>query len=305
VRVRLHRVVAGVIVLGAVSVMAQPVFRSGVELVNFGVTVVDKRGNLVSHLTADDFVVVEEGRSQKIELFVRGDAAPLPLHLGLAFDSSGSMEQDIALSRSAAIKFLNTLPRAEDITLVDFDTEVRVARYGQADFPRLVERIRRRKPDGYTALYDAIGVYLDGAGDDSGQKILVVYTDGGDTRSAMTFNEVIDLVKASDVTVYGIGFLEHQTSSSRMNQRLRLQQLTEASGGQAYFPLSVKELDGIYAKIVEEINARYVLGYQSSDPSADGAWRQVDVRLARGDLKDLRIRTRKGYFAPLRDAGRP
>ena len=73
------------------------------------------------------------------------------------------MEADLKLSRSAAIKFLNTLPEAEDITLVDFDTEVRVARYGQRDFARLVERIRSRKPDGWTALYDALGVYLDGA----------------------------------------------------------------------------------------------------------------------------------------------
>ena len=73
------------------------------------------------------------------------------------------MGADIKLARSAAIKFLNTLNDAKDITLVDFDTEVRVAKFGQQDFPRLVERIRTRKPDGFTAMYDALGVYLDGA----------------------------------------------------------------------------------------------------------------------------------------------
>ena len=83
-------------------------------------------------------------------------------------DTSGSMEADLKLARSAAIKFLNLLPEAEDITLVDFDTEVRVTRYPQRDFARLVERIRMRKSDGWTALYDALGVYLDGA-DDAGR----------------------------------------------------------------------------------------------------------------------------------------
>jgi Ca-activated chloride channel family protein len=277
----------------------QPVFRAGVDLVHFGVTVVDRKGTIVADLAPEDFVLVEQGRPQRLDFVVRADASLVPLHLGLLFDTSGSMVGDIAMSRSAAIKFLNTVSRAEDITLVDFDTEVRVARYGQADFARLVERIRNRKPDGDTALYDALGVYLDGAGSLDGQKILVVYTDGGDTGSAMTFTDAFDLVRASDATVYVIGFLQNQSNFSRMDQRLRLQQIAEATGGQAYFPSSLKELDGVYTKVVEEINARYTLGYQSSNATADGAWRDVEIKLARPDLKGAKIRTRKGYFAPM------
>ncbi len=290
---------------------AQPVFRAGVDLVHFGVTVVDRQGALVTDLGPEDFEVVEEGRPQRIAMFARGDAASAPLRLGLLFDTSGSMVDDIGMSRSAAIKFLNTMERAEDITLVDFDTEVRVARYGQADFPRLVERIRGRKPDGYTALYDALGVYLDGAGGQDGQKVLVVYTDGGDTRSAMHFGDVLDLVRAADATIYAVGFLQHQSHAARMDQRLRLQQIVEATGGQAFFPASIKELDGAYAKIAEELAARYTLGYPSAAP-ADGAWRRVDIRVTRPDLKGAKVRTRKGYFAPLaeragggRDPGGP
>jgi Ca-activated chloride channel family protein len=291
--------------LGGTSSSAQPVFRSGVDLVNFGVTVVDKKGTLVSGLTAGDFVLVEEGKPQRIEFFVRGDQAAVPLRVGLLFDTSGSMEKDIGMSRSAAIKFLNTQTKAQEMTLVDFDTEVRVTRYSQTDFPRLVQRVRERKPDGYTALYDALGVYLDGAGGDDGQKVLVIYTDGGDTGSTMTFGDVFDLVKASDVTIYAIGFLENQSSFGRMEQRLRLQQIAEATGGQAFFPLSLKDLDGVYAKIGEEISARYSLGYQSSDEGRDGAWRTVEIKLSRQDLKGAKIRTRKGYFAPLRAGGPP
>jgi VWFA-related protein len=287
---------------------AQVVFRSGVDLVNFGVTVLDRRGQLVTDLGPSDFVVLEEGRPQEIEHFARGldhDDAPPPLHIGLLFDTSGSMVEDLSFARSAAIKFLNALPQAEDMTLVDFDTEVRVARFTQSEFARLVERIRSRKPDGWTALYDAVGVYLDGSDGQAGRNILVVYTDGGDTRSSITFQEVTDLVKASDATIYAIGFLEHQSTSVRSEQRLRLQQLAELTGGQAFFPRSIEQLDEMYAKVLEEIRARYTLGYQSSDQRTDGTWRAVEIKLTRPDLKGAKVRTRKGYFAPYVEAARP
>ena len=285
---------------------AQPVYRTGVELVHFGVTVVDRKGTPVSGLTVDDFEVVERGTPQPIWYFAQGDADDArPLHLGLLFDCSGSMTEDLSFSRSAAIKFLNTQERAEDITLVDFDTEVRAARFGPRDFPRLVERLRSRKPDGWTALYDALGVYLDGSQDQTGQKVLVIYTDGGDTSSTMSFAEALSLIKASDVTVYAVGFLEHQSSSSRMEQRLRLQQLAESTGGQAIFPMSIKQLDEAYDKIFQELNARYTLGYVSTDRRADGAWREVEVRLTRPELKGAKVRTRRGYFAPYRPGSQP
>lgn len=294
----------------AAPAVAQPVFRVGVDLVSVGVTVVDRKGTLVADLTRDDFKIVENGAPQEISLFTQGTSGDdgdlsVPLHLGLLFDTSGSMVEDLQLSRTAAVKFLNTLPKAEDITLVDFDTEVRVARYGQADFARLVERIRNRKPDGWTALYDALGVYLDGANGDTGQKTMVLYTDGGDTRSSMSFTELIDLLKASDVTVYAIGFLEHQSSSTKAEQRMKLQQIAELTGGQAFFPMSVKQLDDIYGKILEEMKARYTLGYASSDTRQDGTWREVEIRVLRPELKGARLRTRKGYFAPYTEAHKP
>jgi Ca-activated chloride channel family protein len=149
------------------ALAAGQTFRAGVDLVTLGVTVTDRSGAIVHGLGRGDFQVVEDGRPQIVVHFTAGIAEtagvdPVPTHLGLLLDTSGSMEADLKLARSAAIKFLNTLPGAEDITLVDFDTEVRVTRYGQREFPRLVERIRGRKPDGWTALYDALGVYLDG-----------------------------------------------------------------------------------------------------------------------------------------------
>jgi VWFA-related protein len=288
------------LVFSVASLSAQrPTFRAETELVHFGVTVVDRRGNFIADLTAEDFEIVEEGQKQSLRIFARGDdgeSAP-EMHVGLLFDTSGSMGEDIKLARSAAIKFLNTLKDAEDMTLVDFDTEVRVAKYGQGDFPRMVERIRSRKPDGWTALYDALGVYLDGATEDDGRTILVLYTDGGDTRSTIGFSDVMTLVRASDVTVYAIGFLEHQPSSVKAEQRMRMQQITETTGGQAFFPMSMKEIESAYDKILAQIRAQYSLGYASSNTKEDGKWRKVEIKVKRSGLKDLKIQTRKGYFA--------
>lgn len=275
----------------------QPTFRAGVDLVHFGVTVVDKQGKPVTGLQAEDFQIFENGKPQAMKYFTAGEPEQaLPLHLGLLLDTSGSMASDIKDSRAAAVKFVNTLDHAADVTLVDFDTEVRVARFGPDDYPRLVERIRGRKPDGWTALYDAIGVYLNGAQSQDGQKVLVLYTDGGDTTSAMTFRDMLDLCKASDVTVYAVGYMEHQ-GSGRMQQRSELERVAAITGGQAYFPGVAKDLDGVFDRIQQELAARYSLGYLSSDTRTDGAWRGVEIKLHRPDLKGVKLRTRAGYFA--------
>jgi len=290
-------------VMGVHAHQSQRPFRVGVDVINFGVMVVDHQGKPVTGLTADDFQVLENGKPQTVKFFAAGqpDEAP-PLHLGLLLDTSGSMADDLKDARSACVKFVNAMDHAADFTLVDFATDVRVARFGPDDYPRLVERIRERKADGMTALYDAIGVYLDGAQNQTGQKVLVLYTDGGDTTSVMSFRDMLDLLKASDVTVYAVGYLEHQSSGGRLQQRSELQRAADITGGQAYFPAIAKDLDGVFDKIREELAARYSLGYVSTDARTDGAWRNVEIRLQRKDLKGVRLRTRAGYYAPYKPA---
>ena len=280
----------------------QPTFRAGIDLITFGVTVVDKKGNLVTDLTPADFEVIEDGRPQTLKYFARGDGeggVRTATHLGLMLDTSGSMERDLNLARSAAIKFLNLLPEAEDITLVDFDTEVRVTRYPQRDFARLVERIRMRKSDGWTALYDALGVYLDGADGRDGRTILVMYTDGADSRSQMNFGDLMELLRASHVTVYAVGLIEH-AGSQRHESRMRLMQMVDATGGQAFFPSQLKDLDASYEKVLADIKAQYHLGYASTNTAHDGAWRKVEIKIKRPEVK---TRARRGYFAPYKDGG--
>lgn len=277
-----------------------PVFRGGVDLVNITAAVTDGKGNFVTDLAREDFELFEDGRLQTLTHFAVGEPEigrpRADIHLGLLLDVSASMSDDLEFTKTAAVKFLNRLTDAVDVTVMDFDTEVRAARYSQAEFARLIERIRQKKVGGYTAIYDALGVYLDGASGLEGRTIVLLYTDGGDTRSSLPLHDLMDMLKASEVTLYVIGMLEHQLSSGRTLQRMTLQQLADVTGGRAFFPTSAKELDRLYDQVLTEIRAQYTLGYVSTNTKADGTWRKVEVR-PRRDARKLRVRTRPGYFA--------
>jgi len=120
---------------------------------------------------------------------------------------------------------------------------------------------------------------------------------GGDTRSAQTFSDVMAMLKSSDVIVYTIGFLEHQLAPLKNEQKMRLQQIADVTGGEAFFPTTNKALDQVFSRIVSQVRAQYSLGFISSDARKDGTWRKLDVRLNGAHLESLQIRTRKGYYA--------
>ncbi len=285
----------------------QPIFTSGVDVVHVGVSIVDAEGRPIPDLTASDIELYEDGERQDVRYFSRGmrsDRDTMPLHLGLLFDVSGSMTKEGRFAKTAAIRFLGNLTYAQDMTLVDFDGEVRLSRFIQADFPLLVQRIRGRDSSGWTAFYDALGLYLHGAFTQDGRKVLLMYSDGEDTRSRQQYADTIDLIRASDVTVYAIGFQKTPLTSHRMLLRSRLAALTEVSGGRCFFPSSVKELDAIYAEITTELENRYSVGYVSTNARLDGTWRRVEVKLRRDTTgrHDADVRTREGYYAPYREA---
>src|SRR5262249_42466117 len=183
--------------------------------------------------------------------FAVGERSGPQLHVGVLLDVSGSQELDLPFTQTASIKFLKSLGDAVvDVTLIDFSTNVRGGWYPQSDFPRLFERIRGLKTGGETALYDAVGVYLDAARTQDGRKVMVLYTDGADTRSSLRLDQLMDLLKASDSTVYTIGALENQPDMVRVEQRQILMRVAEATGGMAFFPSKVGDLNRIYEQIV-------------------------------------------------------
>jgi Ca-activated chloride channel family protein len=273
-------------------------FRGHVDLVNVGVTVADKKRRLVTDLDASDFAVYEDGRLQTIFAFARGEQAGPPLHVGVLLDVSGSQETDLPFTQTAAIRFQTMLTDAVDMTFIDFADDVRASRFPRSDLAQLTQRVRELRAGGGTALYDAIGVYLDGAAVQDGRKVMVLYTDGGDTKSRLDLDELMKLLKASDVTVYAIGALRNQPPFAQAAPRAILSDIAEATGGAAFFPGSAKDLDRIYEQVLGEVRAQYTIGYLSANEKTDGAWRKLEVKITRPDSKNLRIRARKGYFAP-------
>jgi Ca-activated chloride channel family protein len=291
----------GVLGLAVTLGASQKTFRTATDVVLLPVTVLGRGNALVRGLAQGDFEVFEDGTRQTLTFFSEGDAgAAVPLHLGLLLDTSGSMEKELATAATAAIRFVNALDQAVDVTFVDFATEVRVSRFSPASYPHLFERMRDHEAEGATALYDAIALYLAAASEQDGQKVLLLYSDGEDSTSSTNYGRMSEMLRLSDVMVYAIGYLDSLTGNSRGMSQLRLNDLAHQSGGEAFYPQGRQALDEIYARIKDEISSRYTLGYVSSNPKTDGKWRKLEVRAISPAAKGAKVRSRPGYFAPIR-----
>ncbi len=299
------RLVAGgiaVLVLASTaSAQKAPVFRAGLDLVNVTVTVRDEKGRLVSDLTAADFVVREDGRPQGLEVFAPAarpeEREELALNLGMLFDTSESMRKDLKLSQESAIRFLDAIPRARDLLLIFFDRDIRLSRYNSENQQGIFGRILEAEGQGFTALYDAITVYLSRVVDTPGRKVLVIFSDGDDTTSQVPPQEVQKLVRSSDAVIYPVAFAGEFRPGSAEGLRARsfLHSIAELSGGRVFQPTASRELAGIYQSILDELGTQYVLGYASDDPRRDGRFRRITVEVKRPGVK---VRHRPGYEAP-------
>ncbi len=271
------------------------------DVVNVTVTVRDEDGNLVSDLEAADFVVKEDGREQALQVFAPAadpeEREELVLNLGMLFDTSSSMRDNLELSQRSAIRFLDSIPRARDLILIFFDRDIRISRYSSENQQGIFERILETEGEGYTALYDSIAVYVSRILGTPGRKVLVIFTDGDDTTSSTSPAEVVQLVRSTNVTIYPIAFSSDRRSGRRIELRARsfLGELAKSSGGKVFRPLAYRELADIYNGILDELNGQYVLGYVSDNAERDGKYRRLEVQLRRDDL---RLRHRPGYNAP-------
>ena len=285
----------------------QPVFSSGTGVVNVTLTVRDAQGRLISDLKQDEFVVQEDGRPQVVQVFARavepGPNETLALDLGLLLDTSESMIKMLKLSQEAAVRFLESIPRARDLITIFFDEDIRLSRYDSENQQGLIERIETIKGGGLTALYDAIAVYLARVQDANGRKVLVLFTDGEDSRSAIGLGDLLQAIRSSAVTIYPIGIMGGFPSGSTrlLQSRAFLQQIADITGGQLFTPSTSKDLGLIYQKILDELSAQYVIGFVSDNPRQDGRFRKLRVDVRRDGLK---VRHRTGYFAPVPVASR-
>ena len=267
-----------------------------VDLVIFNVTVTDSRGRHVSLLKQSDFHIYEENRLQDITLF---EAEDVPASVGLVIDNSGSMHNKRADVAKAALAFAASSNPEDEMFVVNFNEKVYQGLPPEIQFTNDLDQIRsallRTAAVGLTALYDALAQGIDhlSAGTRD-RKALVVLSDGGDNASHRTLEEVVRVAQRSSATLYTIGLYD-ETNRDRNPAVLRM--IATLSGGRAYFPDSVSDLEQVWRDIAGAIRSQYTIGYRSSNPTRDGMFRNVKITVSRGG-RTLRVTTRPGYVGP-------
>lgn len=292
---------AGVFAASAPTAQQRQSFRAGVELVPLNVTVVDTSKRYISNLTRDDFIVMENGVPQTLTFFAR---TGIPLALAVLIDSSASMEQTLHTAQEAAVGFVRRLGPADMATVIDFDSKIQVAQEFTEDQPALEQAIRSTQAGGSTSLYNAVYIALRELNrrfsfenpDAPWRRAMVVLSDGKDTSSLVTFEEVLDAVARSDTVIYTIGLTDRASGGAGPGRdgEFVLSRLAQQTGGRAFFPTDVKDLAGIYSDIRNELASQYSLAYESASGRGDGKWRSIAVRVNRSDVS---VRTRQGYYA--------
>jgi len=297
-RPRLVRLAVLMTVATAATVSAQRI-RSGVELVSLNVTVTDGT-KYVTDLNEPDFDVFEDGVKQDLTFFSRMQQ---PIALAVLLDTSNSMEARLPMAQEAAVGFAKRLRPVDTMEVVAFNSQVDVVQPMTNDIASLETAIRGTTVNGSTSLYNAVYVSLKGlkraraqSAEDIRRQALVVLSDGDDTSSMMPYEEVLDLAKRSETAIYAIGLRQTEIGRPRFKEaEFVLRQLSQETGGRPYFINSVVELPKIYQQISEELASQYSLAYTSKNRLRTGAWRRIDVRIARDGLT---ARTRRGYFGP-------
>lgn len=276
-------------------------FRSGIDLVSLNTTVTDGSNRFITDLSADDFAIYEDGVKQDVGFFSR---TSLPLAVSLLLDSSASMDNKMRTAQSAALGFVQTLRPEDQAQVIDFDSRVTVVAPFSAARPALEKAITSTVAGGSTSLYNAIYIALRELKktqtrtlEELRREAIIVLSDGEDTSSLVSYDEVLELAKRSETAIYAIGIRTKDTSPLKgySDADYVLRQLTTQTGGRVFFPERADELPAIYALISQELSSQYMLGYTSTNLRKDGRWRRVMVRVARPGAI---ARTRQGYYAP-------
>jgi len=277
--------------------------RLGTIGVNLPVSVLDKKGRVVTDLTKDNFALYEDGEPQQIISLSKEDE--LPLNLGVLVDASNSVRPKLKFEKDAAMNFLDTVVRrGQDLALfVIFSSRVELLQDFTDNLEDLRDAVFSVKAGGPTALYDSIyRVCEEKMPTAPGRRAIVVLTDGEDTASRHTIDEAIEMAQKAEVGIYGIGTTNAGPFGVARGVKgapgsKELNRLAEETGGKTYFPAELAELDKIFADISAELRGQYVLFYVSTNQARDGQFRKIEVKVV--DRDDVRVRVKRGYTAPL------
>jgi VWFA-related protein len=248
----------------------------------------------VTGLDRGDFAVYEDGQPQKVTSFRHED---IPVAVGIVIDNSGSMRDKRPAVNAAAINFVKSSNPQDKVFIVNFNEDFFLDQDYTASIPKLKDALERIEARGGTALYDAVVASSDHL-KKSGlleKKVLLVVTDGDDNASRESLEQAIRrLQEENGPTVYTIGLLAEERSK-RAKRALR--EMAEETGGMAFFPQGLAEVDAITQQIAHDIRNQYTIGYHPSKPQSEGGFRTVKVDANAKGYKKLQVRTRSGYYA--------
>src|SRR5687767_8716831 len=249
----------------------RPSFRTTIDIVSLNVTVIDGDNRYIIDLEQPDFSVFEDGVKQDIVFFTR---RPQPIALSLLLDSSASMKDKLETLQMAATNFVRKIKPNDLAQVIDFDSRVSIRQPFTSNQGELEGAIREAVSGGSTSLHNAIYISLKELGkiraqneEDVRRQALIVFSDGEDTSSLVSFEEVLDLAKRSETSIYTIALRGNDSSTRGFREaEFILRQLAQETGGRSFFPQKVDDLNSVYGQIADELASQYTVGYSSKNP---------------------------------------
>jgi Ca-activated chloride channel family protein len=270
------------------------VFKKEIEEVILHATVVDDQNHLVTGLARNNFAVNEDGKLQELTSF---RTERVPVALGILIDNSGSMLPKRAKVNEAALRLVDASQQEDRVFVVNFGDDAFLDQDYTDDVGKLRVALQRVETRGSTALYDAIIGAVDHLNQTSPlqKRILLAVTDGQDNASQATFQQVLHKLQSKNGPVlYAIALEQNDRRDDENRQSLRT--LCEQTGGTAFFPSSLDEVQSIAGAIAQDIRSQYVIGYRSSNPHTLGTYHSIQVQALNGATR-LRVATRTGYYS--------
>jgi len=260
-------------------------------------TVTDRHGRYIKDLTSNDFRVIDDQKPTELRSF--RSETDLPLQVGLLIDASNSVRDRFKFEQEAAIEFLNSIirPRYDKAFVVGFDVTQDVVQDFTDDTESLAVGVRSLRPGGGTAMYDALysacrDKLLKQEQTGPVRRAIILLSDGEDNQSHVSREEAIEMAERAEAIVYTIST---NISGTKGKGDKVLERIAEATGGRAFFPFQMRDVSDAFLSIQEELRSQYAVAYKPVNFVADGRYRMIEI-LAQD--KNLKVRTRKGYYAP-------
>ncbi len=280
--------------LAGFALAAHAQFRSDTRLVVLHASVTDHKGKLVTNLNQRAFKVFENGQPQEVKIFRRED---VPVSLGIIIDDSGSMSTKRSRVEAAAVEMVRNSNPQDEVFIVNFNDDAYLDVPFTNDMHKLQQGLARIDSRGGTAMRDAISMSLDYERKEAkkDKKVLLVITDGNDNASNISLEKVVARANQSDVLIYAIGLFTDEEKHEATKAKRALHELTSATGGLAFYPKEVAEVQALAVEVAHDIRSQYTIAYTPSIQQLDGSYRQIKVTVnAPGKCV---VRTRSGYYA--------